>query len=182
MNGEILLHVLLVLLFVVIGGVFSATEMAMVTLRASQVSQIETTGAGGQRIGVLVRNPNLFLLAVQVGVTVAGLCSSAYGASTLAPEFVPVLESGGLQAGAASVVAFIGTTLLLAYLSLVLGEGTSTPRHAASGLIHTGSRPGTQRARAHYEPGHLAAVRLYQWSGTAARAAPARGCPGGFGR
>ncbi len=122
MNGEILLNVLLVLLFVVIGGVFSCTEMAMVTLRASQVSQIEATGADGQRIGVLVRNPNLFLSAVQVGVTLAGFFSSAYGASTIAPEFVPVLESLGIQAGAASVVAFIGMTLLIAYLSLVFGE------------------------------------------------------------
>jgi len=122
MNGEILLNVLLVLLFVVIGGVFSGTEMAMVTLRASQVSQIEATGADGQRIGALVRNPNLFLSAVQVGVTLAGFFSSAYGASTIAPEFVPVLESWGIQAGAASVVAFIGMTLLIAYLSLVFGE------------------------------------------------------------
>jgi len=122
MNGEILLNVLLVLLFVVIGGIFSGTEMAMVTLRASQVSQIEATGADGQRIGALVRNPNLFLSAVQVGVTLAGFFSSAYGASTIAPEFVPVLESWGLQAGAASVVAFIGMTLLIAYLSLVFGE------------------------------------------------------------
>ena len=122
MNGEILLNVLLVLLFVVIGGVFSGTEMAMVTLRASQVSQIETTGADGQRIGALVRNPNLFLSAVQVGVTLAGFFSSAYGASTIAPEFVPVLESWGLQTGAASVTAFIGMTLLIAYLSLVFGE------------------------------------------------------------
>lgn len=77
MNGEILLNVLLVLLFVVIGGVFSGTEMAMVTLRANQVSQIEATGADGQRIGALVRNPNLFLSAVQVGVTLAGFFSSA---------------------------------------------------------------------------------------------------------
>ena len=122
MNGEILLNVLLVLLFVVIGGIFSGTEMAMVTLRASQVSQIEATGADGQRIGALVRNPNLFLSAVQVGVTLAGFFSSAYGASTIAPEFVPVLESWGLQAGAASVVVFIGMTLLIAYLSLVFGE------------------------------------------------------------
>ena len=122
MNGEILFNFLLVLLFVVIGGVFSGTEMAMVTLRASQVSQIEATGADGQRIGALVRNPNLFLSAVQVGVTLAGFFSSAYGASTIAPEFVPVLESWGLQAGAASVVAFIGMTLLIAYLSLVFGE------------------------------------------------------------
>ena len=122
MNGEILLNVLLVLLFVLIGGVFSGTEMAMVTLRASQVSQIEATGADGQRIGALVRNPNLFLSAVQVGVTLAGFFSSAYGASRIAPEFVPVLESWGLQAVAASVVAFIGMTLLIAYLSLVFGE------------------------------------------------------------
>ena len=161
MNGEILLNVLLVLLFVVIGGIFSGTEMAMVTLRASQVSQIEATGADGQRIGALVRNPNLFLSAVQVGVTLAGFFSSAYGASTIAPEFVPVLESWGIQAGAASVVAFIGMTLLIAYLSLVFGEPAHRPacalfeHRSATDRLATSGRCGRVRGAQHrgFPPG-----------------------------
>ncbi len=59
---------------------------------------------------------------MQIGVTVAGFLSAAYGASTLAPDFAPVLTALGLSDGAADNVALVLMTLLIAYLSLVLGE------------------------------------------------------------
>jgi putative hemolysin len=119
---DTLLNIGLVVLFVLIGGVFAGTEMAIVSLRESQVRAIEAQGERGARIATLVRNPNTFLSAVQIGVTLAGFFSSAYGASTIAPDLAPPLEALGLSAGVASTVAFIGLTLVIAYLSLVLGE------------------------------------------------------------
>ena len=47
--------------------------MAMVTLRESQVKQLATKGKRGRAIERLTSNPNLFLSAVQIGVTVAGI-------------------------------------------------------------------------------------------------------------
>ncbi|MBO0983478.1 hemolysin family protein [Rathayibacter sp. SD072] len=122
MDLDTLLNIGLVVLFVLIGGVFAGTEMAIVSLRESQVRAIEAQGERGGRIATLVRNPNTFLSAVQIGVTLAGFFSSAYGASTIAPDLAPPLEALGLSAGVASTVAFIGLTLVIAYLSLVLGE------------------------------------------------------------
>ncbi|MWV48602.1 DUF21 domain-containing protein [Rathayibacter sp. VKM Ac-2803] len=122
MDLDTLLNIGLVVLFVLIGGVFAGTEMAIVSLRESQVRAIEADSERGRRIAELVRNPNTFLSAVQIGVTLAGLFSSAYGASTIAPDLVPPLQSLGLSAGAASTVALIAMTLVIAYLSLVLGE------------------------------------------------------------
>jgi putative hemolysin len=119
---DTLLNIGLVFLFVLIGGVFAGTEMAIVSLRESQVRAIESTGERGRRIAELVRNPNTFLSAVQIGVTLAGLFSSAYGASTIAPDLVPPLEAAGLPTSVASTVALISMTLVIAYLSLVLGE------------------------------------------------------------
>lgn len=122
MDLDTLVNFLLVLLFVLIGGLFAGTEMAIVNLRESQIRRFEAAGPRGQRIARLVRNPNLFLAAVQIGVTVAGFFSSAYGASTIAPDLVPWFESLGLAEGPASTLALIVMTLLIAYLSLVLGE------------------------------------------------------------
>ncbi|MGO3506914.1 MAG: CNNM domain-containing protein, partial [Brachybacterium tyrofermentans] len=82
MDPSVLLNVALVLLFVLIGGVFAGTEMAIVNLRESQIKQLEEEGPRGERTATLVRDPNQFLSAVQIGVTVAGFFSSAYGAST----------------------------------------------------------------------------------------------------
>ncbi|WP_026819114.1 hemolysin family protein [Arthrobacter castelli] len=122
MDTGTLLNFLLVLLFVLIGGVFAGTEMALVSLRQSQIREIESSGRGGAKIAALARNPNRFLSAVQIGVTVSGFFSAAFGASAIAPDVAPILESLGIAAGTASTVAFIGTTVLVAYLSLVLGE------------------------------------------------------------
>ncbi len=122
MGDQLLLNAALIVVFVVIGGVFAATEMAIVSLRESQIQQLEASGPRDRRIARLVRDPNLFLSAVQIGVTVAGFLSSAYGASTIAPVLAPVLESWGLSPEAAAVVALVAMTLLIAYLSLVFGE------------------------------------------------------------
>ncbi|WP_256839721.1 hemolysin family protein [Ornithinimicrobium faecis] len=122
MDSQTLVNLGLVLVFVLIGGVFAGTEMAIVSLRDGQVRKIEASGQRGERIGALVRNPNQFLSAVQIGVTVAGFFSSAYGGSTIAPDLVPVLTGWGIPEGVADTVALIAMTLLIAYLSLVLGE------------------------------------------------------------
>ncbi|MGO2585510.1 MAG: hemolysin family protein [Brachybacterium tyrofermentans] len=122
MDPSVLLNVALVLLFVLIGGVFAGTEMAIVNLRESQIKQLEEEGPRGERTATLVRDPNQFLSAVQIGVTVAGFFSSAYGASTIAPSLAPVLVGFGLPESTASTAALIGMTLVIAYLSLVLGE------------------------------------------------------------
>ncbi len=122
MDTQTLGNVGLVLGFVLVGGVFAATEIALVSLRASQLTAIERKGHRGARVAELARDPNRFLAAVQIGVTVAGFFSAAYGGSTLAPDLAPHLERLGLGEGAARTTALVVLTLLIAYLSLVLGE------------------------------------------------------------
>ncbi|UZX02176.1 HlyC/CorC family transporter [Arthrobacter sp. CDRTa11] len=121
MDSDTLVNFLLVLFFVLLGGVFAGTEMALVSLRESQVRRMEKAGKRGARIAALAGNPNRFLSTVQIGVTLSGFFSAAYGASTIAPDVEPLLEGLGLGS-AAEPVAFISMTLLVAYLSLVLGE------------------------------------------------------------
>lgn len=120
----------MVLLFTIIGGIFAAAETALISLRDSQVKKLSTTkGRRGKRLERLMENPNRFLGAVQVGVTLAGFLSAGYGASRLVPIFSPSLESLGLSEGFSETIAFVGGTLLIAYLSLVIGE--LTPKRLA---------------------------------------------------
>ncbi|MGW9158798.1 hemolysin family protein [Microbacterium sp. NPDC055665] len=120
--GDLLWNIALVFAFVLIGGVFAATEMALVTLRESQINAIGQRGRRGAKVADLARNPNTFLSAVQIGVTVAGFASAAYGATSIAPSLAPVLESWGLAPAIALTIATLVLTLVIAYLSLVLGE------------------------------------------------------------
>ncbi|MDO5697050.1 MAG: hemolysin family protein [Dermatophilus congolensis] len=120
--AELLLNLALVLLFVLIGGVFAASETALVTLRESQVEAMAGRGKSGERVKRLTSDSNRFLSSVQIGVTLAGFFSASYGAATIAPLLSPTLAGWGLPQGAAATIAFVGTTVAIAYLSLVLGE------------------------------------------------------------
>jgi len=122
MDTQTFLNLGLVVLFVLVGGVFAATEIALVSLRDSQLTQLERTSVRGAKVAAVARDPNRFLSAVQIGVTLAGFFSAAYGGSTLAPDVAPVFTGLGLGEDAAEAVALVVMTLLIAYLSLVLGE------------------------------------------------------------
>ncbi len=120
--SDLLWNITLVVVFVLVGGVFAATEMALVTLRESQINTIAARGRRGEKVAGLARNPNTFLSAVQIGVTVAGFASAAYGATSIAPSVAPLFELWGVPEQLASTIATVLLTLLIAYLSLVLGE------------------------------------------------------------
>lgn len=115
----------LIALFILLGGTFAAAEMALVTLRDSQVRQLSSKGKRGQAIERLTENPNNFLSAVQIGVTVSGFLSASFGASSIAPQVAPMLERWGVPGGVADTLALIVLTLIIAYFSIVIGELTA---------------------------------------------------------
>jgi putative hemolysin len=115
-------NIALVLGFILLGGLFAASEIALISLREGQIRALADRGGRGATVSRLAGNPNRFLSAVQVGVTLAGFFSASFGAAQIAPVLANVLEGAGLQPSPAYVVAFVGTTLTIAYLSLVLGE------------------------------------------------------------
>jgi len=112
----------LVVVFVLIGGLFAAAEIALVSLRDSQARALATRGKRGQTVAELNEDPNRFLAAVQVGVTLAGFLSAAFGGATLADDLSPVLVSWGIPEGAAGPTALVLVTIAISYLSLVFGE------------------------------------------------------------
>lgn len=121
MSG-VLANVALVFVFVLIGGVFAAAEIALVSLRDGQVRALAGQSRRGRTVADLNADPNRFLSAVQVGVTLAGFMSAAFGGATLSDDLTPVLAGRGLPEGAAAVVALVLVTIAISYLSLVFGE------------------------------------------------------------
>src|ERR687895_2107647 len=105
--STVLLNILLILFFIGVGGIFAAAEMALVSLRESQIRQLAIRGKRGQTIARLTENPNRFLSAVQIGVTLCGFLSAAVGGATLADDLAPLLQRLGLSARVASTVALV---------------------------------------------------------------------------
>ena len=117
---ELFKAIALVLALILLASFFVAAEIALISLRDSQVKQLK--GKRGQRVAKLTENPNRFLAAAQVGVTVCGFLSAALGAEKLGVFVEPKLIDWGLSESAAKTISIIGVTLVIAYFSLVLGE------------------------------------------------------------
>jgi putative hemolysin len=122
-SSQLSLDIGLVLVFILLAGIFVAAEIALISLRESQIRQLESTGKRGARVADLAKNPNRFLAAAQVGVTFCGFLSAALGADRIGTDFViPQLEKWGMSHGLATFFSLVGLTTIIAYISLVFGE------------------------------------------------------------
>jgi putative hemolysin len=114
--------ILIVVGLIVTGALFVAAEIALISLRESQVKQLALRGKRGAIVAKLAANPNRLLGALQVGVTLTGFLSAALGAEKLGVYVIPWLEDIGMQSNSAATASLIGVTLVIAYFSLVFGE------------------------------------------------------------
>jgi putative hemolysin len=120
--GSLLGDIAIVAALILTASLFVAAEIALISLRDSQVRQLASRGKRGARVAQLAENPNRFLAAAQVGVTVCGFLSAALGAEKLGGYVIPWLEERGLSNGLSTTLSIIGVTLVIAYFSLVFGE------------------------------------------------------------
>ena len=120
--GDLWVNIAVILIFALIGGFFAMAEMALVSLREGQVQRLREQGRRGRRVAQLVSNPNRFLAAGQVGLTLAGFIAAGFGAAQIAPSIDPIFASLGMSAAVASTVSFILVTIVIVFISLVISE------------------------------------------------------------
>jgi putative hemolysin len=112
-------QIVLVLILVLVNAAFSGSEMALVSLRDSQVQRMERQSRRGRVLGRLTRDPNRFLATIQIGITLAGFLASAAAAVSLSAPLVGPL---GFLGSAAKPVAIFIVTIVLTFVTLVIGE------------------------------------------------------------
>ncbi|GIJ22812.1 hemolysin family protein [Micromonospora lutea] len=110
----------LVAVLIVLNAIFAGSELALVSLRDSQVQRLERTGRTGRVLARLARDPNRFLATIQIGITLAGFLASAAAAVSLSQPLVPLLD--GVLGRAAGPVSVVLVTLVLTFVTLVFGE------------------------------------------------------------
>jgi len=137
MNGTVL-NIAIVLGLILVEALFVAAEIALVSLREGQAKSLAESGRRGQAVARLLSDPNRFLAAVQIGVTSTALLSSAFGAVTLSEAAKDALISHGMGETLAGVIGIVGVTLLISFVTLVLGE--LTPKRLALQRPETASK------------------------------------------
>ena len=121
-SGSLFLNIVTVIALIIVGGLFVAAEIALISLRESQIRQIGQRGRRGARVASLTSNPNRFLAAAQVGITFSGFLSAALGAEKMGVYVQPRLEDLGVSPRWSATLSLIIVTLVIAYISLVIGE------------------------------------------------------------
>jgi putative hemolysin len=115
-------EVLVILALVLLSAIFAGAEIAVLAMRRARLRDLIKAGRGAAvAVDALREHPERFLATVQVAVTVIGAAAGAFGGATLARDLTPALARLGLG-GAAGAVAFAVVVVVVAYLSLVLGE------------------------------------------------------------
>ncbi|CRH66107.1 hemolysin-like protein [Gardnerella vaginalis 0288E] len=115
-------NIALIVVFLLFGSIFAATELALVNLRSSQLDRMETQDARGKRVAKIARDPNTFLSTLQIGVTLSGFLSASFGESAIAPHIVPIVKSWGVPDHVAGPLTTIVLTLIISYFSIVISE------------------------------------------------------------
>jgi len=115
-------ELLIIVALAVANGLFSAAEIAVISIRKSRLRELVVAGdAAALRVERLRRDPERFLATVQIGITLIGATAAAFGGAALAVRLAALLRRVGLG-DHADDVALTTVILFVSYVALVLGE------------------------------------------------------------
>lgn len=119
-----LIKILILFLLIILNGIFSASEMAFVSLNKFELEDnIKKGNKKSRRIKKLLDNSSGFLATIQICITLAGFLSSAFAAETFAEDIVIAISPYlTISTSILETITIILVTLVLSYFTLVLGE------------------------------------------------------------
>ncbi|MBW4438619.1 MAG: hemolysin family protein [Pleurocapsa minor GSE-CHR-MK-17-07R] len=122
---EILIELAIIFVLVLANGFFSASELAVMSSRRSRLEeQANEHRQGAAKALTLLDKPDNFLASVQVGITLIGTLSSAFGGARLGSILEGWLRTIPVLAPLAEGLALGFVVLFITYISLVFGELT----------------------------------------------------------
>ncbi|HEU4327027.1 MAG TPA: hemolysin family protein [Roseiflexaceae bacterium] len=115
------LELALIIVLVVLNGVFSGSELALVSAKRGRLQPHADAGdPNAQAVLHLQDDPNRLLSTVQVGITLIGTLAGAFGGASLSARLAPLLVP--IAGSYADSIALTLVVLAITYLSLVVGE------------------------------------------------------------
>lgn len=120
---ELGLEILFVLLLILLNGLFSMSEMALISARRARLMVLERKGVRGAATARrLADDPPRFLPTIQVGMTLVAVLTGVIGGARIASHVEAWLTAIPALAPAAATLALVLVVLVTTYLTLVLGE------------------------------------------------------------
>jgi putative hemolysin len=118
-----MIEVVIILLLIVLNGFFALSEIAVVSSKKTKLEVERKKGNKGAEMALKLKaDPDNFLSAVQVGITLIGIVNGAYGGSTLSVYVEPFFRQFAWSAPYASTISIVLVVFLITYVSIVIGE------------------------------------------------------------
>lgn len=122
-DTSISLQIVVILVLIIANGVFAMTEIAIVSSRKVRLERRAAEGSAGAQAALeLANDPTQLLSTVQVGISVIGVVTGAYGGATLAQELAIYFKSIPLIGVYSSVISMVFVVAIITYISLIIGE------------------------------------------------------------
>ncbi len=121
LGWQLLLQFVLILL----NATFACAEIAIISINDNKLAKLTATGdKRALRLTRLTKYPASFLATIQIGITLAGFLGSAFAANNFSDKLVNWFVNIGVKIPIPTLdtITVIVITLILSYLTLVLGE------------------------------------------------------------
>src|SRR5215213_1107664 len=116
-------EVLLIFVLLILNGIFSMSELAVVSARRIRLQQSAENGSKGAKAALeLAENPSSFLSTVQIGITLVGILAGAFGGATIAEILAAQFGKIPPLAPYAVAIAFTIVVAVITYFSIIVGE------------------------------------------------------------
>ncbi|TAK80365.1 MAG: HlyC/CorC family transporter [Betaproteobacteria bacterium] len=117
------MELLLLAFLILLNGLFAMSEMAIVSSRKARLQQWALENRPGATAALALANdPSRFLATIQIGITVIGVTSGAFGEASFARSLAQWLAGFPALAAQADALALAIVVAVIAFVSLIAGE------------------------------------------------------------
>lgn len=122
MSG-ITLEIFVIFILLLANGVFAMAEMAVVASRKARLKALAEEGYSGAKLALaLATSPGKFLSTVQVGITLLGVLTGAFGGARIASYLSRIIEKIPGMEGHADLLSLFIVACIITFLSVIIGE------------------------------------------------------------
>lgn len=120
---KMILKILLLVILILINGVFSATEIAFLSINKYELNkEVRKKNKKALKIARLINDSSSFLSAIQIAITLSGFLASAFAAESFASEIANMINITIITKETLTTILIIIITMILSYFTLVFGE------------------------------------------------------------
>jgi putative hemolysin len=117
------MEIFIIFILTLLNGFFALSEIALVSVKRSRIEHLAAKGSSRAKIVLqLLENPENFLSSVQVGITLIGIISGAYGGATLTDDMENLLSSFTFLKSYHHIISLVTVIGAITYFSIVIGE------------------------------------------------------------